>query len=153
MGSLHTDLLGQTHFLWDIGLSLNNDKVVQELGIRWYLLDGIQKWEFDLNLLEHLQNVLKFPSFLRCLQFVWVRCLRYKRSRRNLNSGSGCRWLRISLLCVATLLPLRYSRVLFRKNHLHMLLPMHNIRRTSPTELQLRIRYRLTGELSLFYLT
>jgi len=49
-----TDVLGQTYLLRDISLPLNSNQVLQELGIRWHLLDGIQKWDVDLHLLEYL---------------------------------------------------------------------------------------------------
>jgi hypothetical protein len=71
-------MLGQTYLLRDIGSSLNNNQVLQELGIRRHLLDGIQKWDVNLHLLEYLQNVLKLPSFLRRKQSVRVGRLRFK---------------------------------------------------------------------------
>jgi len=59
-----TDMLGQTYLLRDISFPLHSDQVIQELGIRRHLLDGIQKWDVDLHFLEYLQNVLELPSFL-----------------------------------------------------------------------------------------
>jgi len=49
-----TDMLGQTYLLRDISLPLNSKQVLQELGIRQHLLDGIQKWDVHLHLLEYL---------------------------------------------------------------------------------------------------
>jgi len=49
-----TDMLGQTYLLRDISFPLHRDQVLQELGIRRHLLDGIQKWDVDLHLLEYL---------------------------------------------------------------------------------------------------
>jgi hypothetical protein len=53
-----TDLLGQTNLLWNIGFPLDSDQVLQELGIRWHLLDDIQKWDVDLYLFKYLHIVL-----------------------------------------------------------------------------------------------
>jgi len=124
-----------------LGFPLDSDQVLQELGIRRHLLDGIQKRDVDLHLLEYLQNVLKLSSFLGRMQSIRVWRLRYQRPRRNLNSGGGCRWLYISLLCAPASLSFLCSRVPFRKNYLvvhlsplpkcdnglHKFLPMHCI--------------------------
>jgi hypothetical protein len=105
-------------FFRDIGFLLDGDQVLQELSVRWHLLDGIQERDVDLHLFEHLQNVLELSSFLGREKSVRLRRLRYKRPRRNLNSGSGARWLCIFLLCAPASLSFLCSRVLFRKNYL-----------------------------------
>jgi hypothetical protein len=107
-----------TNLLWDIGFPFDSDQVLQELGIRLHMLDGIKKRDVDLHLFEYLQNVLKLSLFLGRKQSIRVWRLRYQRRRRNLNSGGGCRWLCISLLCAPASLSFLCSRVRFRKNHL-----------------------------------
>jgi hypothetical protein len=75
-------LLGQTNFFWDIGFPLDGDQVLQELGVRQHLLDGIQERDVDLHLFEHFQNVLELSSFLgHCIKRQQIRPVHEERRR------------------------------------------------------------------------
>jgi hypothetical protein len=45
------DVLDQAYLLQEICFPLDRNQVLQEVGIRRHLLDGIQKWDIDLHLL------------------------------------------------------------------------------------------------------
>ena len=75
-------LLSENDFLRNVLLILPllSAQVLEKFCIGWNLLDGIQEWDIDFNLLEGFHHVLYLLSLLpkvgRCLETLWEWDLR-----------------------------------------------------------------------------